>query len=268
MALRGGAAAVAVALTAGCAPQPTAHDRLTVLCPTGVGDLLAPAIQSWGTRNGIAVHIVEDEAERIARQVNGGAQADLFVSAEPVWLAQLDRDDHLAPGPKPTLFIDPLVIATRTQPARPVHSPADLVHPSPLRVAVAQQGWEGNAAQRALAEVKAPDGRGPQLILVDHGEAAMRRVLAGDADAALVRQTAALSGEAEVSATKWSSNPSEAIEVQAAVLRGGRHAEAAAALCSHLADAPEARARLGSLGLHLPPPAAQTPAAGGSAPIQ
>lgn len=242
-----------------CAPQPALGDHLAVLGPRGFGALLGPVIDAWGREAGLDVHFAEDSPERIARQINGGAQADLFISAEPAWIEELRGDDHLSADAPLELFVDPLVIVTRAQPERPVHAPRDLMWPKPLRTAVPERGWEGAAARAAMeaAGVWAPlEGH---RIRVEDGGAAIELLLASGAEAAVVRRTAALSADTAVTATRWPAQADAQTQVQAAVLRTARRPEAAAALATHLAEAPGARRALDALGLHHAAPAPPAP---------
>jgi molybdate transport system substrate-binding protein len=243
----------------GCAPQPAIGDHLAVLCPRGFGALLGPVIDAWGREAGLDVHLAEDSPERIARQVNGGAQADLFISAEPSWVEELQRDDHLSGDAPLELFVDPLVIVTRAQPERPVHAPRDLIAPKPLRTAVPERGWEGAAVRRAMeaAGVWAP--LEAHSIRVEDGGAAVELLLASGAEAAVVRRTAALSADTAVTATRWPAQAGAEVRVQAAVLRTARRPEAATALAAHLAEAPGARRALDALGLHHAAPEPPVP---------
>ena len=242
-----------------CAPQPAAGDRLSVLCPSGYGALLGPIVNAWGAGVGLEVQLAEDSPERIARQVNGGARADLFISAEPGWLAELQRDDHLGDSPPVELFVDPLVIVTRTQPERPVHAPRDPATPRPLRTAIPPRGWEGAATRRAMEEAGVWAPLAAQGLAVEDGDAAIELLLAAGAEAAVVRRTAALSADTAVTATRWPAGAEVEARVQAAVLRTARRPSEAEALAAHLSGAPGPRRALDTLGLHQAAPTPPAP---------
>lgn len=180
-----------------CGSQTPTPGPLSVMSPPAVGDLLAPLLIRFGDNHGHPVNLATDEAERLHRQANGGAPADLFVEEEPPWLDLLTHDGHVAPDRICTIFVDPMVFVTRTNPVRPVYRPEDI---SPNMVL---------AVSRTLIQQNPPDdldllgrlglGNHPNRLMLAGGDAVIEAVLDRSADVGLVWRTNALASTTSLS---------------------------------------------------------------------
>lgn len=243
-----------LALALGCAPERHREPRVALLCPSGTAGLLAPLTEAWTESTGMKVQLAEDSPERITRQVNGGAPGDLYLSAEPRWLAELIADEHVYPTEVWPLFDDRLVIATRAQPERPVRHPLDLARPHPLRVALPSRGWAAAAGRGALTEVGLWSALGGHLSPAADGHGALAAVISGKAEAAIVRRSEAVGANTALTITDWPHGAATTARVELGVLRTAPHRAEALDLARHLTESPEVQAALQGLGLGLRAP--------------
>jgi hypothetical protein len=178
-------------------PQPSPNS-LSVMSPPAVGDLLAPLLIRFGDEHSIVVSLATDDAERLHRQANGGAPADLFVEEEPPWLDLLAHDGHVAPDQVCTLFVDPLVFVTRTNPVRPVYRPDDI---SPNMVlAVPRALISGGPTFEGVNPLfQMGLGEHANRLLLANGDAVIEAVLDRSADVGLVWRTRALASTTSLS---------------------------------------------------------------------
>ena len=235
----------------GCAPERHREPRLALLCPTGMAGLLTPLTDAWSATRGMRVQLAEESPERITRQVNGGAPGDLYLSAEPRWLAELTHDEHVLAGESWPLFDDPLVIATRAQPERPVRLPMDLARPHPLHVALPSRGWAARAGRLALQQTGLWTSLREQSLPVDDGPAAIAALVSGKADAAILRRSEAVSASTALTITDWPRGECTSARVELAMLRTAPHRTEALDLAHYLTEDPAVRLGLQAAGLNL-----------------
>jgi hypothetical protein len=192
-------------MNVGCGKQTPTPATLSVMSPPAVGDLLAPLLIRFGDEHAQVVSLATDEAERLHRQANGGAPADLFVEEEPPWLDLLAHDGHVAPNQICTIFVDPLVFVTRTNPVRPVYRPDDI---SPNMVlAVSRTLTEENPAGDSEPLGRLGLGHHPNRLMLAGGDAVIEAVLDRSADVGLVWRTRALASTTSLSTSTALVNP-------------------------------------------------------------
>lgn len=82
-----------ITATGGCAPETPAAGRepITVFAAASLEETLTAIGREWQLRGGAPVRFQFEASSRLARQIEEGAAADVFVSAAPEWL------DRLAP---------------------------------------------------------------------------------------------------------------------------------------------------------------------------
>jgi molybdate transport system permease protein len=80
--------------------QPEGHarpdDPLLVFAASSLTSTLPAIVRTWEQRTGRAVEISFGGSSRLARQIRGGAPADLFLSADRQWVAALAKEGHVA----------------------------------------------------------------------------------------------------------------------------------------------------------------------------
>lgn len=98
------------------AAAPRAED-LTVFAAASTADAMTEAVAGFEKRSGVAVRLSFASSSTLARQIENGAPAQVFVSASPEWIDYLESRGHLEAGSRTHLFSNRLVlIAPRESP--------------------------------------------------------------------------------------------------------------------------------------------------------
>lgn len=95
------AAAVILLLTAlhpAAAGLASAKPSLTVFAAAGATDAVTALCEQYEKRTGIRVERAFGASSTLARQIEAGARADVYISANPQWMDYLEQRDLLAPG--------------------------------------------------------------------------------------------------------------------------------------------------------------------------
>lgn len=105
--LRSVAACLAVA---GLFPRPVLADTVTVFAAASLREALEAIARPWQSATGHRVVLVHAASSALARQIEAGAPADLFISADRDWADHLDKRGLLAPGTRTELLRNRLVL--------------------------------------------------------------------------------------------------------------------------------------------------------------
>lgn len=133
----------------------------------------------------------------LARQVESGVEADVFISADEEWMDYLANKSLIEPGSRRTLLTNTLVLAA------PSGAPFQLDLKPGMDLAVALKGGKlslaepdsvpaGRYAKEALESLGAWSGVQSSVVRADNVRAALRYVETGDAAAGIVYATDAL----------------------------------------------------------------------------
>jgi len=102
-------------------PLPAAgQDRtVTVFAAASLTDSLKQAADAYKARTGTAVTLSFNASSTLARQIEQGAPADVFFSADTDWMDYLKKAGQIAPGTRRDLLGNRLVLVAATD-AKPV----------------------------------------------------------------------------------------------------------------------------------------------------
>lgn len=192
----------------------------------------------------------------LARQIQEGAPADLFVSADELRMDALDQAGLLLPGTRRTLLANTLVVVIA--PDTPALSTlADLEARAVRRIALGDPATvpAGTYAKQYLEGQHLWSALEPKFIPVASVRAALAAVEAGNANAAFVYRSDALSSKKVRIALEFPAPKGPRITYPLAVIRDSKHPEAARALAAWLIN-PEAQAIFGRHGFLPAEPAA------------
>jgi len=211
-------------LLAACGGAEAPERGPVVLAASSLQEALTEAGQAW-TADGKAAPVLSFAAtSALARQVEQGAPADLFLSADEEWMDTLAKEDLLRPGTRRDLLLNRLVLVTRA--GGPVRGLADL---GDGRLALADPAAvpAGKYARAALENLDEWSAIEDKVVPAENVRAALALVERGEAALGIVYATDALaSGEVEVLDTlPEASHPP--IRYPVAVLAGSGHADAA-----------------------------------------
>jgi molybdate transport system substrate-binding protein len=84
-------------LTSSCGPEPEA-ERITVFAAASLRETLTEIAQEWAKRGGSLPQLQFEATSTLARQIEEGAPADLFIPADEAWMdpaKPLERRDWL-----------------------------------------------------------------------------------------------------------------------------------------------------------------------------
>jgi len=216
--------AVAGALSAAA----QSREPLTVFAAASLTDALHEVGRAWTKRSGQPVRFSFAASGTGARQIVAGAPADLFVSAEPGWMDQVQAAGRLLPGARRDLLGGRLVLVA------PAASRVRLaIRPGfPLAAALGDRGRlavgdprsvpAGRYAQAALTRLRVWDMVATRLAPAQDVRAALSYVARGEAPLGIVYETDAAAEPAVriVGAFPAASHPP--IVYPAAVVQGAK----------------------------------------------
>lgn len=177
------------------APARAAPQPLTVMAAVSLADALRELCQAWAARGNPAPRLSLAASSALARQIEQGAPADLFASADEAWMDYLQERGLILPGTRVSPIGNRLVlIAPADQPGGVAPAPgADLLaRLGPRgRLAVADPAHvpAGRYAEQALRALGLWDGLAPRLARAENVRAALLLVERGEAPLGIVYAT-------------------------------------------------------------------------------
>jgi len=179
----------------GCGTTPESQRAVTVFGAASTADAMMELAKIWREQTGERVRLSFASSSTLARQIENGAPADIFLSANPVWMDYLDAKGLLVSGTRHDFLTNRLVLIAPqgaepafdltpgTAPPKdyagllavgdPSHVPAGMY----ARQALIHMGWWDDFEKR-LAPAR--DVRSA-LLLVESGEVGLGVVYATDA---------------------------------------------------------------------------------------
>jgi len=182
---------IALVSAALAVPGPVRHEELLVFAAASLTDALQDAGERWGRESRFRVAFNFAGSSTLERQIEAGAPADLFVSADAAKVDALERAGLLEPGTRHTLFSNRLVVVVAAVKGAPVSELADLAKPGVESLAIAQPDSvpAGIYARELLQSAGLWDAVRAKVIPTENVRAALAAVASGDADAAIVYST-------------------------------------------------------------------------------
>ncbi|MCC1491140.1 molybdate ABC transporter substrate-binding protein [Cognatishimia sp. F0-27] len=168
------------------APMVALAETITVFAAASLGDALSEVAEAFEAETGHDVVVSAAGSSVLARQIQQGAPADLFISANPDWVDVLqDAGDSVA-GTRVALLGNRLVLIGPVTDAAPValtpayDLPARLAD-GRLAMALMQAVPAGIYGAEALAHLGWLDALRPRIAQVDNVRAALALVALGEA---------------------------------------------------------------------------------------
>jgi len=245
----------ALALT--CAAGETAPARLTVFAAASLQESLDEVVKAWARRSGQDVVVSYAASSALARQIEQGAPADVFISADGEWLDYLEQRDLLVDATRFNLVGNRLVLVA------PSGSPQGPLSPRSADQLLAALGDDGRLAVAETASV--PAGRyaraalestggwerlKPRLAQGENVRAALAFVARGEAPLGIVYATDAQAEPKVRVVAMFDAADHPAIVYPAAGLRSARAARAEGFLAFLRSE--EARAIFARFGFTTP----------------
>ncbi len=172
-----------------------ARPPLTVFAAASLTDALGDVGRAYTRRTGQPVRFSFAASGTAARQIEAGAQADLFVAADPQWMDRLQQAGRLAPGARRDLLGGRLVLiapaSSRTRLAiRPGFAlAAALGRDGRLAIGEPKSVPAGRYAQEALTRLGVWQQVAARLAPAQDVRAALAYVARGEAPLGVVYET-------------------------------------------------------------------------------
>lgn len=187
----------AIAAALGCGATATAQDvsqPVTVFAAASATDAVNEIAEAYAARTGGSIRPVVASSSTLARQIDEGAPADIFLSASVAWMDHLDKQGMLAPDTRAPLLSNRLVlIAPADSPLRLRLGPdlplRELLGDSRLAVGDPAHVPAGIYAKQALEALGLWDQVADRLAQASNVRAALALVDRGEVAAGIVYET-------------------------------------------------------------------------------
>jgi molybdate transport system substrate-binding protein len=179
----------------------TAAADLHVFAAASLTDALKEIAADFEKQIGTRVILNFGGSSLLARQIEEGAPADVFLSADEAKMDQLQKDNLIDPASRQDLLGNSLVIVTAAASRLTIAKPADLLRPEFRKIALGdpQVVPAGIYARKYLERIGLAAQLHERIVPTDNVRAALAAVEAGNADAAFVYKTdAAISRRVQV----------------------------------------------------------------------
>lgn len=233
-------ACLVLSLTGPAAARPAAgqsaagsREPITVFAAASLTEALEAAGRAWTARSGQPVRFSFASSGVIARQISGGARADVFVSADERWMRELMAQDRLVAGSRRVIARGRLVlIAPRASTLRlPIRRGFPLLAAlGPRgRLAIGDPAYvpAGTYAREALTSLGVWSAVSDRTLPADNVRVALTYVSRGEAPLGIVYETdAAIDPGVRIIGT-FPASTHAPIVYPAALVRGARPGSAA-----------------------------------------
>ncbi len=212
--------------------------ELTVFAAASLSDALGEIAPAYSRATGHTLRFNFGASGLLARQIQEGAPADVFFSADELRMDRLDQAGLLLPGTRRTLLGNTLVVVVATPEGARVGSLPDLAGASVRRVVIGDPATvpAGTYARQYLQKM----GLWPlllgKLVPLDNVRAVLAVVESGNADAGIVYRTDALISKKVRIAVEVPLAEGPRITYPAAVITTTKQPAAARALVDFLAS--------------------------------
>jgi molybdate transport system substrate-binding protein len=192
---------MASATFAACLPLPAAASgKVTVFAAASLKNALDEVSAAWAAGTGKETANSYAASSALAKQIESGAPADIFISADLDWLKYLADGKLIAEGTEVKLLGNALVLVapastTDTITIAPGFDLAGLLKSGRLAVADVKAVPAGKYAKAALQTLGAWQGVENSLAQAENVRAALKLVATGEAPAGIVYQTDAREDE-------------------------------------------------------------------------
>lgn len=213
--------------------------ELHIFAAASLTDAMKEIGSSFEKQTGHRVIFNFGASSLLERQIEEGAPADVFLSADEAKMDQLQKKGLIDEASRKDLLGNSLVIITATDSSLTIQSPRDLLQPGCRKIALAdpQAVPAGIYAKKFLEGMQLFDQLRDRIVPTENVRAALAAVEAGNADVAFVYKTdAAISKRVRVA---WSVPEGETppIRYPVAVVRETKQAALAQEFVKYLESA-------------------------------
>lgn len=226
-------------------PVTARAEQITVFAAASMANALAEIEQGFEAATGHDLTVSLAGSSALARQIQQGAPADIFISASTDWMDAIEADGLVEPGTRFDLLGNTLVLVAHGTEAAPVEigagfDLAGLVGEGRLAMALVDAVPAGVYGKAALESLGIWEAVAPRVAQSDNVRAALALVAAGEAPYGIVYATDAAAEDNVTIVGTFPADSHPPIVYPAADL-ATRDTEAEAAFLAYLRG-PEARA--------------------------
>ena len=233
-----------------------AAEAVVVFAAASLMGALDEVAHAWEAEAGGAVTISYAGTSALARQIERGAPADVFVSADEAWMDALEAEGLIEPATRRDVAANRLVLVAHGE-AAPAEIGPDLDlagmlgDDGRLAMALVDAVPAGRYGREALTSLGLWEAAAPRVAQADNARAALALVALGEAPLGVVYATDARAEPRVGVVGVFPEGSHRPIRYPAALVAEARHPAAARAFLDHLASA-GARAVLARHGFAAP----------------
>jgi molybdate transport system substrate-binding protein len=166
-------------------------DEILIAAAASLNDVLKQIGAVYQSKNKNSVNFTFGPSSTLARQIEEGAPADVFVSADLAQMDNLDKRGRLEPGTRKNLLSNQLVIIVPADSKLAVSSPKDLLKADVKRIALAEPSSVpvGVYSSNFLTDEGLWDQVKPKVVPVQDVRATLASVESGNVEAGFVYKT-------------------------------------------------------------------------------
>jgi molybdate transport system substrate-binding protein len=176
-------------------------DDITVAAAASLTDVLQEISKAFHTQSRHKVVLILGSSSTLARQIEEGAPADVFMSADLAQMENLEKKGLLEPGSPKELLSNQLVLIIPFDSSQLIATPKDLQKPAVKRIGIAQPSVvpAGVYSKEYLTAEKLWDKIASKVIPLLDVRATLAAVESGSVDAGFVYRTdAAISKKVKI----------------------------------------------------------------------
>jgi molybdate transport system substrate-binding protein len=211
-------------------------DEILVSAAASLTDVLKEIGKNYQLKSKHTVKFNFGPSSGLARQIDEGAPADVFFSADLKQMDGLDKKGQLEPGTRKNLLSNQLVIIVPADSKLAISSPKDLLKADIKRIALAEPSSVpvGVYSSKYLADEGLWDRLKPKVVAVQDVRATLASVESGNVEAGFVYKTdAAISKKVKI-VYEVPLDKGPRITYPVAVVRDSKHKEAARDFLNYL----------------------------------
>jgi molybdate transport system substrate-binding protein len=210
---------------------------LTVYAAASLTDAMKEIGPAYEKESGDKLQFNFGASNMLARQIEEGAPADLFFSADEAKMDALEKKDLLLPGTRRSLLSNLLVIVVPADASAAPKSAADLTKPEFRKLALAEPQTvpAGIYAREYLQKLGLWDAVKEKVVPTENVRAALAAVESGNVEAGIVYKTDSLISKKVKIAVEVPAAEGPKISYPVAVLRSSKQPDRARKFAEYLA---------------------------------
>lgn len=232
-------AGLLLALTAGTLPARAAEEPVVVFAAASLKNALDEASAAWTKETGKTTRIAYAGSNALAKQIEAGAPADLFISADRAWMDYAEKNGTIRPASRVDVLRNAIVLiatkgAHKTIALEPGVDLSAALAGGRLAMGNVEAVPAGKYGKAALEKLGAWDKVKGQVAQAENVRAALLLVSRGEAPLGIVYATDAASDPGVETVATFPADSHPPIVYPAAVTQDAPNADGAAAFLGFL----------------------------------